>query len=468
MLRSKKRLSFLLTLFLAAFLGMVLYLCYFELVEAPRLRDHAYNMRNWVDESKVARGLFLDRNGHEIISREQAEDGTYTRYSNHPYMYSSIIGYNSAVYGKSGLEAKYNSYLLNVQSENPIAWLKGQVLDAGIGNNVRLTIDNTLQYLAYAQLEGHKGAVVAMDPKTGQILAMVSLPSYNTNELDHQWNELIEREDSPLLNRASLGLYTPGSVMKMISGMAFLEYGTDLAFEDEGTLTVDGFTYSNVDEEPYGAISLREALIYSSNTYFAAKSIESGAVAMKTQAERFCLNQTIPFDLPVSQSSTSYAADMDKNELASSGFGQGKTLVSPLNMCMAYAAIANNGTLLAPSLVDAVVSPDGTEVYRPKAQTLSHQVGSSEHIAQMKSYLRDVAVETGSAAQIENYEIAGKTGTAQNVSDRTHAWYCGFAPAQNPQIVVCVVLEEEGESGGRAAAPVAGVLFDYWLNQRNN
>lgn len=462
MVRSKKRLAVLLSIFLVAFSLLSLYLVFFELVPASGLRENPSNMRNWVDESKVLRGLFYDCNGEPIVTRSQAEDGTTVRRIQQPELYSSIIGYHSNVYGKSGLEAGANKYLLNLSSDNIIAKLRDQILEADTGSDIWLSIDSGLQQLAYNCLEGHKGAIVAMEPSTGRILAMVNLPTFDANRIDEDWNDLIADESSPLLNRATQGLYAPGSVMKPITGLALLESGRNLDFNDEGTLTVDGFTFANVGEAAYGEIDLGGALVVSSNTYFASKALEIGAEALAENAKRFFVD--FPFDLPMESARIPYRAGMQKTALAAAAFGQGDTLVSPLSMCMAYGAIANGGHLFAPTLLDKVVSASGKTTSMPVAKDLG-QIGPANQVETLRTLLARVAVETDSAANIEGYAVAGKTGTAENASGNEHAWYCGYAPADHPQIVVAVVLEEEGRYGGEAAAPIAGRLFQYWMNR---
>lgn len=464
MLRSKKRLSSLLAAIMMMFLGLVLYLTYFQLVEADGLRNHPRNMRNWVDETKFGRGRFLDRSGAVIVEREKQADGSYVRYSNHPNMYSHIIGYNSEKYGKTGLEARYNNYLLNLQGDNPIAKWRGQILSEGIGNDVRLTIDNELQHRAYMALESHRGAAVALDAQTGKVLAMVSLPSFNVNRLEQNWNELIDDENGVLLNRATQGLYEPGSTMKPITAVSLLDSGIDLSYVDEGKTTINGFTYSNYREKAYGAIELREALIHSSNVYFADKSQLVSPTALQQKAEAFYFNNKVTLDIPTEISRINFTDGVDKTTVAANSFGQGNALVSPLNMAMAYQAIANGGRMLRPTLVDAIISPSGHVNELPSGETLSTPM-TARQSALLREYLAEVVSENDLEAGISGVQVAGKTGTAETGKE-AHSWFVGFAPAENPQIVIAVVLEHDGRTGAEGAAPIAGRLFDFWFNER--
>ncbi len=464
MKRSKKRIVALFGIIMALFLGLALYLTYFQIVEAESYRNNSINMRNWVDETQFGRGIFLDRNDHEIIVREQNGEGSFVRYSQHPHMYAHIIGYNSVTYGKTGLESSYNTYLLNLQ-DNPISQLRGQILDRGLGNDVKLTIDNELQYLAYNLLSGHKGSIVALDPKTGEVLAMVSMPSFNMNNVDEDWNLLIENEDSPLYNRATMGLYQPGSTMKAVTAVSILEQGINQDYVDEAYTTINGFTYANYGDQAYGDIRLREALIHSSNVYFADKSQLLYGDDMRRTVDNFYFNKRIPFDLETSISKAEYHNGMDVNVKAANSFGQGELLVTPLQMALVYGAIANDGIMMQPYLVDRVISPNGY-VVKSNSPTVLSRVSQTNVVQELQDYLQATMEEKVSSAQIMNYAVAGKTGTAENDSGYDHAWYCGYAPADNPQIAIAVILESEGATGGEAASPIAGQIFDYWLNQR--
>ncbi|WP_071705511.1 peptidoglycan D,D-transpeptidase FtsI family protein [Murdochiella vaginalis] len=462
MKRSKRRLALLIGLFLILFLGLVLYLVFFQLVKAPALRANSLNMRNWVDETHFGRGRFYDRNGEELVGREKDEEGRYYRYANHPNMYSHVIGYHSDLYGKTGLEKALNSELLNLSTDNPIAALRGSVLNEGIGNDAVLTIDNDLQYCAYTAMEGHKGAAIAMDVKTGEILAMVSLPSFNVNDVDDRWNELIEDEGQVLFPRATLGRYTPGSVIKPITALALLREGVDLQYEDTGETTVNGQRYTNANGAVFGEIGLKEALMHSSNVYFVDKTKNLDPAVLREAMESVGFNQELPFLLPTAKSTANYKEGMDINLKVSDSFGQGDMLATPLQMTVAYAAFANGGEVLEPHIVKHFLSPAG-EIIKPTKPTILHQISPS-----FASILREDLVATGDAiglADAIGQSAGGKTGTAETVKDSTNAWTIGFAPADNPKVVVCVVMEDDGRTGREAAMPVVAEILSQALHQ---
>ena len=458
--RSKRRLAIVVGLFLVLFLGLVLYLVFFQLVKAPELRANSMNMRNWVDETHFGRGRFYDRNGQELVGREKDEDGEYYRYSNHPNMYSHLIGYHSGLYGKTGLEKALNSELLNLSSDNPIAALRGTVLNEGTGNDAVLTIDNDLQYCAYSAMEGHKGAAIAMDVKTGEILAMVSLPSFNVNDVDEHWNELIEDEGDVLFPRTTLGRYTPGSVIKPITALALLSQGMDLNYEDKGQTTVDGKRYTNAGEAAYGEIGLKEALMHSSNVYFIDKTKNMDPSVLRQAMESVGFNKELPFLLPTAKSTADYQEGMDVNLKVSDSFGQGDVLVTPLQMTVAYAAFANGGKVLEPHIVKNFLTPAGEEI-KPTKPNVLNQIAAS-HAA----ILREDLIATGDTIGLSDalgQSAGGKTGTAETANNSTNAWTIGFAPAEDPRVVVCVVLEDDGRSGGEAALPVVAEILSQAL-----
>lgn len=460
MKRSKRRLAMLMGLLLALFLALIFYMVYFQLVKAPDLRADARNMRNWVDETQFGRGRFYDRNVHEIVGRERQEDGTYVRYINHPNMYSHLIGYNSKMYGKTGLEASLNARLLNLPGDNPIAALRGQVLNEGVGNDVVLTIDNDLQYEAYTALEGHKGAAVILDPNTGEVLAMVSLPSFNLRTMEDDWDALVDDDEGSLFPRATLGLYTPGSVMKPITALALLEAGVDLNYEDTGETTVEGKTYTNYHGTAYGSIGLTEALMYSSNVYFIDKAKDVSADALKQAAEAFGFNRTLPFEVKTAKSAVPYQEGMDVNEKVSSAFGQGDVVATPLEMALAYATIANGGHLVRPSVVSYYLSPQGEKVN----PTAPEELGTIDpsHVRVLQKALEATADENGLSSRV-GVSVAGKTGTAQTANDSTNAWTIAYAPAKKPRVLVALVLEDDGRTGGEAALPLVADLLESAL-----
>lgn len=452
------------------FLLLVVYLSYLSLYKGDKLAANPYNNRNLQLENTTLRGSIFDKNGTLLASSKVSGKNQVRLY---PYgsLYSQVIGYNSRIYGKSLLEKTYNDYLLNRNKANPLESIKDMLDDEQkTGNDLYLTLDHKLQALSAKLLGDRKGAVVAMDPRTGEILAMVSKPDYdpNSSALEANWQELAESENAPFLARATQGLYNPGSTFKPVISVSAIEQGLDsIKFDDKGSVTIDGKPFKNQNGKAYGKIGIDRALAVSSNVYFSQIAVKLGEANFKDIAARFQLGRKVDFDIPLSQSAFAYDG-MSKVDLASAGIGQGKVLVTPLQMAMITSGIANNGVMMKPMLVKRVVSKTGTEIKAFRSTALG--TVTDEETAKKVQKLMQGVVEngTGKNAAIRGIHVAGKTGTAEN--ERTgqqqkaqHAWFICFAPVENPQIAVAVILEYNGSTGGGAAAPIAQKIMAEYL-----
>jgi peptidoglycan glycosyltransferase len=445
------------------FTGLIGYMSYFQAFKAEAIKMNSYNKRLWINEENILRGSILDRNGKILVYSEK-HDETMRRYYKYGSLYSHIIGYSYREYGKAGLELSFNNYLLNINDNSALDELINIVAPRTIGNNLELTIDHGTQERARNLLKGRKGSVVAMNPKTGEVYAMVSLPDFDVSTLRDDWGIISEDPNSPLLNRATQGLYTPGSVFKVITTAAILNTpGINQEYLCKGTTTIDGYPFKDYQNKAHGELNLKNALAYSCNTYFTEKALAVGENKLRETAEGFMFNNNIPFDLPV-KSSSYPKGNIGDTDLAASGIGQGKVLTTPLNMAMVASAIANNGEVVKPILVNQVVSSTGKLVKSFNTETLSQGIDSMK-AAEIKEMMIEVVKKgTGKNSSIKNVQVAGKTGTAENPSGKSHAWFIGFAPAEDPKIAIAVVLEEDGSTGGSSAAPIARDLIIYGLN----
>ncbi len=452
------------------FLSLVVYLTYFELFVKDRIITNSYNQRQWEAEEDTIRGRILDKNGIVLADSPKTEDGWKRTYP-HGSLYSHVIGYNSRTYGKSMLEASYNDYLLG--SERGIFDF-GNRDESGMryGDDVYLTLDHELQKLASQLLGDRNGAVVAMNPKTGEILALVSKPAFDPNEdkLSANWQAMVESEDAIFLPRATQGLYTPGSTYKTVISAGALENGMeDLVIEDKGTVTIDGKPFSNTGKKAYGKIDMKKALAVSSNVFFSQVGVELGENVLRSLADRFGLGKDIPFEIPVTKSRFPYDS-MGKTDMASVAIGQGKLQVTPLHMAMITSCIANNGVMMKPYMVSRVVSHDGDEIKVTEPSVL-YNVMSTQTAGAIKLMMREVVKSgTGKSAAIEGVNVAGKTGSAENEltaegEAKNHAWFISFAPVENPKIAVAVILEYSGTTGGGSAAPIARELMKAYLKK---
>lgn len=462
-----KRIISVLIVFSSLFIGLVGYMSYFQVFRAQKIKYNSYNKRLWINEEYVVRGSILDRNGRVLAySERQGED--IRRYYKYGRLYSHIIGYSFREYGKAGLELTYNNQLLNINENSAIHEFINIVAPPTVGNNLELTIDHGLQEKTRSLLQGKKGAVVSMNPKTGEIYSMVSLPDFDVSRLKEDWNDITDDPNSPFVNRAIQGLYPPGSTFKIITTVGALNTNNlNLEYDCVGSVNVHGYTFSDYQGKAHGNLDLMNALVYSCNTYFTSKSSDIGKETIGQVAEGFMFNNKIPFDLPVKTSLFPRRDNIDKTELAAASIGQGRVLATPLNMLLVASGIANNGEIVQPYLVKNIISKDGKVLRTTRAETLSR--GTDTIIA---NEVKDMMVGvirygTGTNGSIRNVQVAGKTGTAENQSGKSHAWFVGFAPADDPKIAVAVVLEEEGSTGGRSAAPIARDLIIYALNNIN-
>ncbi len=440
------------------FLSLVTYLLYFNMFEADEVAANPYNKRQWEDEKFVKRGSIYDRDGEVLAETVVGGDSRIRKYPK-GHLYSHIIGYCSQVYGKSGLEMTYDKELLGHGDIN----ISFNELRSGYDLN--LTIDNDLQKYAYDQLGGRRGAVVALEPSTGRVLAMVSYPDFepSASKLEENWRSIVEREDSPLLARATGGLYPPGSTYKIVTAATAYSAGyAEKYFDDDGTFEAGSLEVENYGGESYGEIDMKKGFAVSSNYVFCTLGYELGAENVLNAAEGFGVNKEIKTDFPVAKSRIEYK-NMSDEDAALISIGQGRLLITPLHAAMIGAAAGNGGKMMKPYLVDKITTASGISLGTTRPETLWQPMSSI-----CASYINELMVNavesgTGRGAKISGITVGGKTGTAENETDKDHAWFVGYAPAENPLIAVAVLLEYDGGAGGKNAAPIAKNVMNRYL-----
>lgn len=461
-----KRIVILMAGLIALFLGTIIYLTYFYIVEAETVRNHPSNRRGYIEEAQIKRGDIYDRNG-ELLATSKGEPGHYHREYSYPILYSHIIGYSHPSLGKSGLEASYNDFLLNRNGNRAIVkisnWLSNKKQG---GNSLILTIDTQVQSKARELLEenAERGSIVVMNPKTGEVYAMASLPDFNATSVAEDWNSLQKNKAGALLNRSINGRYPPGSTFKVITAASILNGDLNQNYDDEGIQTIDGRDFKNAEGAVYGNVDLKDAMTHSINTYFVSKGAKLGKEKLGGTADQFYFNKRIPFDLPVSPSVFDYKKNIPKTTLAASAIGQGDVLVTPLHMAMVAGAVANDGKMMEPILVKEVEDPKGKSIRTHEPKVLQ-QATDETTAKKLNEYMISVVENgTGKRAAMRRTKVAGKTGSAENASGENHAWFIGYAPANDPQVAVAVIVEQAGRSGGTIAAPMARDIIAYALN----
>ncbi len=443
----------------ALFLALLSYLMYFNMFQAENVATNPYNRRQWDEERYVTRGTIYDANGLALAETVEDEDGNAIRRYSQGNLYSHVIGYCSQVYGKSLLERNFDRELLG---KGDLDLFMG---DKRRGFDLNLTIQNSLQEFAYKKMNGRRGALVALEPATGKVLAMVSLPDFDPNSasLEKNWTDIVENENSPLVSRCIQGLYPPGSTYKIVTLAGAYEKGLKgKTFEDVGKFEVGNVTVENYNGKKYGNITLERGFAVSSNQIFCSIGYDMGAELVAETAHRFGIGEEIDFDLEVASGRIEYKK-MTDTDGALVSIGQGQLLTTPLHMAMICSAVANNGNMMRPYIVDSITKNNAVvKSASPKLMGQAVSAECAEYVAQQM--VEVVKNGTGTKAQIRGVTVAGKTGTAENESEKDHAWFVGYAPAENPQIAVAVILENSGKSGGDIAAPIAGSVMEKYLN----
>ncbi len=457
-------------LFVFLFLGLIAYVAYFQAVESDRYLsgDYSqYDQRQQKMAEQVIRGSILASDGTVLAETQVDEEGNETRVYPYDSLFAHTVGY--ADYGASGLEASRGRDLLQSHGD-PLQQLQSELNDEKKqGDNLVTSLNMAVQQAAWDALGDYKGAVLVMEASTGRILADVSKPSFNPNDLDAIWDDLInDEEGSPLLNRAFQGQYPPGSTFKIITALAYYRaYGTfdNFSFECQGEYTEAGFTIHCAGNTVHGTESFADAFANSCNCAFARIGVELGADALRQAAESLYFNQELPEDmgLPAVESSFSLGAYDGAPLTMQTAIGQGNTLSTPLEMAMAAQGVANGGRIMSPSLVDRIETSQGAVVERSEPQVLSQALTEQEASALKELMKGVVSYGTGYGLADLPYAIAGKTGTAEYDSEgNAHAWFVGFSDTGNADIVVAVILEG-GQSGSDTAVPVARAVFEAYF-----
>lgn len=469
-IKENKKILVLLVFLIVLFMSLVVYLSYFTIFKASDVSNNAANRRGALQEQSIKRGTIYDRND-EVLAYSDGEKGNYQRHYTYPTIYAHALGYYSKVQGKSGLESRYNKYLSGQDGNRAVKEIKAffdKSIDPNSGDSLKMTTDTNIQQKSRDLLDeyGEQGAIVVMNPKTGEVLSLVSYPDFNIQNIDADSAAIKERNKGELFNSATQSLFAPGSIFKIITSAAILESGINQNYTDTGEESFGGLPIKNSNQKVYGDVNLNTAFTYSVNTYFANKAVKIGNEKLGEVSEKFMFNKKIDFDLPVAVSKFNYEK-AESRALAESAIGQGLVTTTPFEMCLATSAIANNGKIMKPYMVSDIISTDGNSIMKKEPEVLSE--ATSEENANIIKNMMISAVNKGSGrpAAIRRAQVAGKTGTAQLTSEINNAWFVGFAPAEDPQICVAVVVQNVEGLGGEVAAPIAGELIDYSLKQVN-
>ena len=452
-----KRISVLVKIFIFLFTILIINLTYWQIFAADRLNKNQYNTRGINQELSIERGKIFTADG-ETVAKSEKEGRLYKRVYPYQKDYAHIVGYYNARLGRNAIEQSQNDYLLGKEGLHTLQDYIDSITGKNEpGNDIILTIDSVVQAAAYDAIEGKKAAAIVIDPKNGDIIAMASEPSYNPNDLNDKWSSLIVDKESPLLSRATSGLYPAGSSFKIVSASAVIDSGkatTTKIYEAPASYSIYGGKVTNYGNNSYGTLPFEKAFAKSVNTVFAQVGLELGQKELVNYAQDFGFDDAPPLEINTKASSIKDPDDMDDLELGWTAVGQASLLATPLEMGLVGCAIANDGTIYKPNLVKKIRDYKGITVKKTDKSVWKKPIDSKTAAA--VGYMMRLVVNsgTGRAADIEGIRVAGKTGTAEIKGKEPHAWFVGFAPYDDPKYVV-VVMVENGGLGGTVAAPIA-------------
>ena len=455
-----------------------------QAVNTEAVANDPRNVRSIYESYKTQRGPILV-DGKPIAESLPADNAYRYLRSYDNEIYSAVTGYFSVFRGATGMESAANSYLSGQSSsqffEQVNAVLSGNPVT---GAAVELTLDPNLQQAAWDALGDYRGALIAIDPVTGNILAMVSKPGYNANKIAghdsakvrDNYVELESDPANPLINKTISGdLYHPGSVFKLVVAAAALEsgeYTNSSSFGNPVSVRLPNSTSEvfNSSRRACGAgseVTLIYAMRYSCNVPFVELGLALGQERLRAQAELFGFGKEIR--VPMLATPSVFPEEMDEAQLGLSSFGQFDVRVSPLQMALVSSAIANGGLLMQPNLIESVISPNLSVIASPQPEVLSQPITAAPAEALKKMMVQGVSKGVASNASVSGFKVAGKTGTAENgEGERVTLWFTGFAPATNPKVAIALVIEDgggrdSGASGNGTAAPVARSFFQAVL-----
>ncbi len=457
-------------LFIIVFAAIIIYFGNFLINEKDDYISSSYNSRLNAFSESVYRGNILSSDGQILAQTIVNEDGSESRVYPYNNLFAHSVGYT--IKSKTGIEAVGNFYMVNSHASVFSKINNNLKNDKHIGDNVVTTLDVSLQQKVYDVIGDRTAACVVMEPDTGRILAMVSKPDFNPNTLAAEWDSLVASdENSSLLNRVTRGLYPPGSTFKILTTLEYIRENPDTfgeyTFNCAGSNQInDSYTMHCYNNEVHGDVNLKYSLVHSCNVSFANIGLELNNGKFITLCEDFLFNQMIPGSYGCSDSVFNLSIGSEDSITAQTAIGQGETMITPLHNAMITATVANGGVMMTPYVIDRVESASG-DIVKEFTPVMYEKLMTAEEAGLLTDMMKSVVNEgTGVNAKSDLYQVAGKTGSAQfssNTED-THAWFVGFAPADNPEIVVSIIFEKGG-TGGDIAASSAKEIFDAYFNK---
>jgi peptidoglycan glycosyltransferase len=478
-----RQISQLFGLAVILFTLLIVFTSRWTVFEAQSLEDETANRRPLIEEQQVPRGLIYARDGQTLLARNRAIGRGQNRIFSRVYptgaLFGHPVGYSFLRNGRRGLEQSYNDDLAGQEDEfeSILSDLENRTRE---GFDVVTNLDAEAQRTAYQALGSQRGAVVAIEPQTGKVRVMASNPPFDPNRVPSDFSRLNRDPGKPMLNRSTQEQYPPGSTFKVVTAAAGIDTGKvtpETVIDGSSPRTVSGTPLSNFGGEDFGPITLTDALTHSVNTVFAQVGEKVGRETMVDYMRRFGFYEDPKLDFPDDQMIASGVRNANGDLVgANSGFdvgrvaigqggAEGQILSTPLQMAEVAAAIANDGKLMKPRLVDRVLRKDGRvrERVEPDLQNEVIKPSTAKELAEMMS--RVVEEGTGTAAALEGVNVAGKTGTAEvgANAELTQPWFIAFAPVEDPRVAIAVTVERSTGEGGTVAAPIAKQVLEVLL-----
>lgn len=458
--------------FVVVFLVMIVYMCVYVRGNEVKWSINSYNSRLEMLKAENERGTIYASGGEVLAVTRVDEDGI--EYRSYPYgsAFAHIVGFESR--GYLGCEALANYYLLHSHES-----LRGQVSNAiydkkNAGDAVYTTLNVDLQMAAYEALGDRQGAVIVTNPKTGEILSMVSKPDFDPNTLKEIWEDIVDDpENSILLNRATQGLYAPGSTFKIVTALEYLRENnhnlSQYSYTCKGVYELDDNLISCYGKSVHGEVDMRTSFAKSCNASFANIGNHLNEKTFNKTLNELLFNEKLPMELPVAKSELVLDKDTTDSDMLQYAIGQGDALITPMHLNLITQAIANEGILMEPMLLDYVTNNQGILVKDFKTDEYKELMTKEE--ADVLKELMSAVVTEGTATSLNqsSYTVAGKTGSAEfkESSSDSHAWFTGFAPVDNPEICITVIVEE-GDLGSKVSVPIAKKIMDVYFEALAN
>lgn len=446
---------------------MMTYTCHYAITHQQELINNSYNGRQEIFAAQNTRGSIFAAGGQVLAETQTDADGNERRVYPYDNLFAHAVGY--ATNGRFGVEAAANYYLINSNAKLSDKVASDVAGSKYPGDSVVTTLDVGLQEVAAKSLGVYKGAIIVSEPSTGRILAMVSKPDFNPNEIDTLWDGLIQdKESTVLLNRVTQGLYPPGSTFKIVTALEYIRENPDsygqYSYQCNGRYSSGQDTINCYHGSVHGHEDFTRSFAKSCNASFANIGMTLDRTRWGQTLDGLLFNQELPVSFAYNKSKLVVNADTSDSDILQASIGQGTTQITPLHLNMITYAIANGGTVMKPYLVDYVKNNEGTVIKQFSPDSYKELLTQTE--AAVLTELMTAVVESGTGTKLAGltYTAAGKTGSAEfnNVKTDSHAWFTGFAPAQEPEVCVTIIIEGAG-SGGDYAVPIAKRIFDEYF-----